>query len=572
MNTSLTPLVEALAPGTPDIEIARATPMRPILSLAEERLGVPAHALIPYGHYKAKLSLDYLASLAERPKGKLILVTAISPTPAGEGKTTTSVGLGDAFNRLGLQTATCLREPSLGPCFGMKGGAAGGGRAQVVPMEDINLHFNGDFHAITAAHNLLAALVDNHLHWSNALDIDPHQIVWKRAIDINDRALRHITIGLGGAAHGVPREDGFDITVASEIMAILCLARDLEDLESRLGRIIIAYRRDGTPVTANDLEAAGAMAVLLKDALQPNLVQSLEHNLAFIHGGPFGNIAHGCSSVMATQAALALNDIVVTEAGFGADLGAEKFIDIKCRQSGLSPDAAVLVCTLRALRFHGGADKTTWDIPDPEAVRLGFDNLRRHVSNLQHFGLSPIVAINSFASDSREEIDLVASLCAGLGVQAVETSHWARGGAGAMALAEALNEQLNTTPAPHIRCLYPDMLPLADKIRTVATEFYGAADIALHPAAARQLQAFEDMGYGDLPVCIAKTQYSFSCDPNVRGAPDGHRLDVREARLSAGAGFVVAVCGDIMTMPGLPRQPAAMRMGLDEKGHVVGLT
>ncbi|GGX98383.1 formate--tetrahydrofolate ligase [Litchfieldella qijiaojingensis] len=571
MNTSLTPLVEALRPGSPDIEIARAVAMRPIMSLAEERLGIPHHALIPFGHYKAKLSLDYLATLADRPQGKLVLVTAISPTPAGEGKTTTSVGLGDAFNRLGMRTTTCLREPSLGPCFGMKGGATGGGRAQVVPMEDINLHFNGDFHAVTSAHNLLAALLDNHLHWGNALDIDPHQIVWKRAIDINDRALRHITIGLGGAANGLPREDGFDITVASEIMAILCLARDLGDLENRLGRIIVAYSRDGSPVTAHDLGAAGAMAVLLKDALQPNLVQSLEHNPAFIHGGPFGNIAHGCSSVMATRAALALSDVVVTEAGFGADLGAEKFIDIKCRQSGLSPDAAVLVCTLRALRFHGGADKTSWGMPNPEAMRQGFGNLRRHVDNLQRFGLSPIVAINTFDSDSREEIDLLQSMCAELGIQAVETSHWAHGGAGAMELAKALSERLEAGGAPHVRCLYPDMLPLIDKIRTLATELYGAADIALHPAAARRLQDFEEMGYGDLPVCIAKTQYSFSCDPQARGAPEGHRLDVREVRLSAGAGFVVAVCGDIMTMPGLPRQPAAMRMGLDDQGHVVGL-
>ncbi|MFC3285873.1 formate--tetrahydrofolate ligase [Litchfieldella rifensis] len=571
MNTSLNQLVTALAPGTPDIEIARAVLMRPILSLAEERLGTPAQALIPYGHYKAKLSHDYLASLKECPKGKLVLVTAISPTPAGEGKTTTSVGLADAFNRLGIQAAACLREPSLGPCFGMKGGAAGGGHAQVVPMEDINLHFNGDFHAITSAHNLLAALLDNHLHWGNALDIDPQRIVWKRVIDLNDRALRHITIGLGGAGNGIPREDGFDITVASEVMAILCLANDLDDLEHRLGRIIVAYRRDGSPVTAHNLEAAGAMAVLLRDALQPNLVQSLEHNPAFIHGGPFGNIAHGCSSVMATRAALALNDVVVTEAGFGADLGAEKFIDIKCRQSGLSPDASVLVCTLRALRFHGGADKESWGMPNPDRVRQGFSNLRRHVDNLRHFGLSPIVAINTFDSDSREELDLLKSMCAELGVQALETSHWAHGGAGAMTLAEALSEQLDEAPAPHVRCLYPDRLSLADKIRTVATELYGADDITLHPAAARWLQTFEDLGYGDLPVCIAKTQYSFSCDPQARGAPEGHRLDVREVRLSAGAGFVVAVCGDIMTMPGLPRQPAATRMELDTQGHIVGL-
>lgn len=571
MNTSLNQLVTALAPGTPDIEIARAVPMRPILSLAEERLGTPPQALIPYGHYKAKLSHDYLASLKARPQGKLVLVTAISPTPAGEGKTTTSVGLADAFNRLGVQAAACLREPSLGPCFGMKGGAAGGGHAQVVPMEDINLHFNGDFHAITTAHNLLAALIDNHLHWGNALNIDPNQVCWKRAIDINDRALRHITIGLGGAAHGVPREDGFDITVASEVMAILCLANDLEDLERRLGRIIVAYRRDGAPVTAHDLDAAGAMTVLLRDALQPNLVQSLEHNPTFVHGGPFGNIAHGCSSVMATRAALALNEVVITEAGFGADLGAEKFIDIKCRQAGVYPDAAVVVCTLRALRFHGGADKATWGTPDPDAVRLGFSNLHRHLINLRRFGLQPVVAINTFATDTREEIALVQSLCADLDVQAVEASHWAQGGLGALALAETLEAKLGSGSAPQIECLYPAALPLVDKIRTVATELYGAADIVLHPVAARSLERFEALGYGELPVCIAKTQYSFSCDPNLRGAPEGHTVHVREVRLAAGAGFVVAVCGDIMTMPGLPRQPAAAQMGLDAQGHIVGL-
>jgi len=559
------------APGAPDIEIARAARMRPILPLAEEKLGIPADALEPYGHYKAKISHDYIASLASRPHGKLVLVTAITPTPAGEGKTTTSVGLNDGLNHIGVRSTVCLREPSLGPCFGMKGGAAGGGRAQVLPMEDINLHFNGDFHAITSAHNLLSAMVDNHLHWGNEQALDPRRISWRRVLDMNDRALRRIVAGLGGAAHGVPREDGFDITVASEVMAIFCLSENLADLQRRLGDMIVGLRGDKTPVTARDIGADGAMAVLLKDALQPNLVQTIEHSPAIIHGGPFANIAHGCNSVTATKTALALNDVVVTEAGFGADLGAEKFLDIKCRQSGLRPDAVVLVCTIRALKMQGGAAKSGLDAPDPEAVRRGAANLRRHIANLQQFGLSPIVAINHFVKDTEAEVAVVRELCADMGAEAVLAMHWAEGGQGAADLARAVMAALEQ-PAPEVELLYPDEMGLADKVRTVATRLYGAADISVSDAAKRSFAEFEALGYGHLPVCIAKTQYSFSADPALLGAPEGHVLPVREARLSAGAGFVVAVCGDIMTMPGLPRRPAALEIGLDADGRIKGLS
>jgi formate--tetrahydrofolate ligase len=558
-------------PGSPDIEIARAVAPLPILPLAQHRLGLPAQALIPYGHYKAKISLEHIEELAGKAPGKLVLVTAITPTPAGEGKTTTSIGLGDGLNRLGVRTAVCLREPSLGPCFGLKGGAAGGGRAQVIPMEDINLHFNGDFHAITTAHNLCAAMLDNHLHWGNELDIDPRRVTWRRVVDLNDRALRNIVVGLGGPAHGVPRECGFDITVSSEIMAILCLAGSLPDLQRRLGDMIVARRRDLSPVTARDLGAAGAMTVLLKDALQPNLVQSLEHNPVLIHGGPFANIAHGCNSVMATRSALAISDVVVTEAGFGADLGAEKFLDIKCRHAGLWPDAAVLVCTVRALKMQGGVPKERLAAPDVAALREGAANLSRHIRNLQRFGLSPLVAINRFPTDSDEEIAALKAVSRELGADAIAATHWAEGGDGAAELARAVMDKL-AGETPEVRYLYPDDMPLAEKIRTVATEMYGAADVSVAPAAMRQLEEFEKLGYGHLPVCIAKTQYSFSADPAEKGAPEGHVLPVREARLAAGAGFVVAVCGDIMTMPGLPRQPSALGIGLDDDGRIVGLS
>ena len=558
------------APGAPDIEIARAAQINPILPIAQARLGITPEALIPFGHYKAKLSLDFIASLADRPNGKLVLVTAITPTPAGEGKTTTSVGLSDAFNRIGLNSIVCLREPSLGPCFGMKGGAAGGGRAQVIPMEDINLHFNGDFHAISSAHSLLAALIDNHLQWGNALNIDPRRVVLRRVVDMNDRALRNITIGLGGTADGVPRESGFDITVASEVMAILCLATDLKDLQRRLGDIIVAQTHDKAPITARDLQADGAMAVLLRDALQPNLVQTIEHNPAFIHGGPFANIAHGCNSVMATQSALKLADVVVTEAGFGADLGAEKFFNIKCRQSGLRPDAVVLVATVRALKMQGGVAKADLGIPDVAALERGAVNLARHIENLQKFGLTPVVAINHFIKDSAEELAALKAVCSRYGARCAVARHWAEGSAGAEELAREVKAQLAESPTK-VQLLYPDDMPLAQKIETVAREIYRADGIALSSSAASNLADFEKLGYGKLPVCIAKTQFSFSTNPALIGAPSGHTLEVREVRLSAGAGFVVAVCGDIMTMPGLPRHPAANGIGLDERGQIVGL-
>ncbi len=558
-------------PGTPDIEIARAARMLPILDIARERLGLESEALVPYGHHKAKLSLPFVDALKEREPGKLVLVTAITPTPAGEGKTTTSVGLNDALNAIGLKSSACLREPSLGPCFGMKGGAAGGGRAQVIPMDDINLHFNGDFHAITAAHGLMSAILDNHIYWGNEQKIDSRRVSWKRVVDMNDRALRNITIGLGGPAHGIPREDGFNITVTSEIMAILCLAENLTDLQERLGKIIVAQRRDKSPVTVDDLGTAGAMAVLLKDAMAPNLVQSLEHNPVFIHGGPFANIAHGCNSVIATRAALALSDVVVTEAGFGADLGAEKFLNIKCRQSGLWPDAVVLVATVRALKMHGGVSKGSLAHPTPDAVRAGASNLKRHVENMKAFGLTPIVAINHFVTDTPEEVEAVMSICKSLGVEAIVARHWAEGSDGTIDLARAVARRLEE-PAASGAFTYDNDTLLADKIRAVASQVYRAGDVEIVPSALRRLKEFEDLGYGHLPVCIAKTQYSFSADPKAIGAPTGHSLFVREVRLSAGAGFVVAMCGDIMTMPGLPRHPAALDIGFDEAGEIIGLS
>lgn len=558
-------------PGAPDIAIARAAQPQPMLLLAQQRFELSSNALIPYGHYKAKLALEACARPDNTRRGRLVLVTAVTPTAAGEGKTTTSIGLNDGLNRIGVASTLCQREPSIGPSFGMKGGATGGGRAQVIPMEDINLHFNGDFHAIGAAHNLLAAILDNHLHWGNELDIDPRQVSWRRVVDMNDRALRYINVGLGGPAHGLPRESGFDITVASEVMAVLCLADDLTDLERRLARIVVARRRDGSPVSAQDLGVAGALGALLKEALQPNLVQSLENNPVFVHGGPFGNIAHGCSSLIATRSALALSDVTVTEAGFGADLGAEKFIDIKCRQSGLRPDAAVLVCTVRALKLQGGASKTALATPDVAALRAGVPNLERHIMNLKQFGLRPVVAVNRFPSDSAEELAELEAICAGLGSPVVAATHWAEGSDGATALAQAVVEQLDAGEEP-AALLYPDSMPLAEKIDTLATRLYGAAGVSMAPPAARQLRDIEQLGYAHLPVCIAKTPYSFSADPALLGAPSGHVLPVREVRLAAGAGFVVAVCGDVMTMPGLPRRPSALDMGLDASGQIYGLS
>ncbi|EYD71130.1 formate--tetrahydrofolate ligase [Limimaricola hongkongensis] len=552
-----------------DIEIARAADKLPIREIGA-RLGIDEADLLPYGHDKAKISQRFIDSLKGRPDGKLILVTAINPTPAGEGKTTTTVGLGDAINRIGRRAAICIREASLGPNFGMKGGAAGGGYAQIVPMEDMNLHFTGDFHAITAAHNLLAAMIDNHIYWGNALEIDTRRIVWRRVMDMNDRALRQITASLGGVMNGFPREAGFDITVASEVMAILCLATDLTDLQNRLGDMIVAYRRDKTPVFARDLDADGAMTVLLRDAMQPNLVQTLENNPAFVHGGPFANIAHGCNSVIATRTALKLADFVVTEAGFGADLGAEKFFDIKCRKAGLHPDAVVLVATIRALKMNGGVAKEDLARADPEAVARGCANLGRHLSNLKGFGVPVVVAINHFEGDGDAETAVVTDYVRQHGAEAVLCRHWAEGGKGAEALAErvvALAESGASSFAP----LYEEQMGLFDKIDTIARRIYHA-DQAIADAKIRdQLHAWEAQGYGHLPVCMAKTQYSFTTDPTRRGAPTGHDVPVREVRLSAGAGFVVAVCGEIMTMPGLPSRPAAEKIRLSETGHVEGL-
>jgi len=553
-----------------DIEIAQQATPRRIVELAQARLGLAAEHLEPYGHFKAKITPQGLRGLQGRPDGKLVLVTAISPTPAGEGKTTTTVGLGDALNRLGHPAVVCLREPSMGPVFGLKGGAAGGGHAQVVPMEDINLHFTGDFAAVALAHNLLAALIDNHVHHGNALGLDVRRITWKRVMDMNDRALRDITVGLGGPANGFPREDGFDIVVASEVMAILCLCDDLADLRQRLGRIVVGQNRDGLPVTAAQLGAHGAMAALLKQAVLPNLVQTLENNPALIHGGPFANIAHGCNSVIATRAALKLADYTVTEAGFGADLGAEKFIDIKCRSAGLKPDAAVLVATIRALKYHGGVERPQLGLEDAEAVERGLRNLERHLATLREaFGLPCVVALNHFSLDTPAEIDIVRRHCDALGVTMVVCRHWAEGGAGAADLAHEV-VRLCATPS-QAAPLYGDELPLWEKLRLVATRVYRAADIHASGAVRNQIQALQDGGHGRLPVCIAKTPYSFSSDPARRGAAEGHVVEIRAVRLAAGAGFVVAICGDILTMPGLPRVPAALAIDIDADGRIVGL-
>jgi len=550
-----------------DIEIARAATKLPIAQIAE-KLGIGAGEILPYGHDKAKISRDFIDGLAGRPQGRLILVTAINPTPAGEGKTTTTIGLGDALNRIGHRATVCIREASLGPNFGIKGGAAGGGLAQIVPMEDMNLHFTGDFHAITSAHNLLAAMLDNHIHWGNALDIDPRRITWRRVMDMNDRVLRDAVVGLGGPANGVPRETGFDITVASEVMAILCLADDLEDLQARLARIIVAQTRDGRPVTARDLQADGAMTVLLRDALQPNLVQTLENNPALVHGGPFANIAHGCNSVIATRTALRLSDFVVTEAGFGADLGAQKFLDIKCRKAGLAPAAAVLVATVRALKMNGGVGRADLGVEDVAAVRAGSANLIRHIRNLRAYGLPLVVAINHFVTDTPAEIAAVQDAASSEDVRAILCRHWAEGGAGAEELARELTA-LTAEPSG-FRLLYPDDMPLWEKIETICTRIYGAARVEAPPAVRARLIAWQE-NHGHLPICMAKTPYSFSADPPALGAPSGFTIPVREVRLAAGAGFIVAICGDIMTMPGLPREPAANRIGLDAAGRIEGL-
>jgi formate--tetrahydrofolate ligase len=553
-----------------DIEISQAATMRPVIEIAKERLGIPPESVLPYGHYKAKISLDYIDTLKKKPDGKLILVTAITPTPAGEGKTTTTVGLGDALNAIGKNAVICIREPSLGPCFGVKGGAAGGGYAQVVPMEDINLHFTGDFHAIGAANNLLAALIDNHVYWGNALDIDTRRITWRRAVDMNDRALREIVTSLGGAANGYPREAGFDITVASEVMAIFCLASDLADLQRRLGQIQIGQTRDKKAVTAKDLKAAGSMAALLKDALAPNLVQTLENNPAFIHGGPFANIAHGCNSVIATKAALKLGDYVVTEAGFGADLGAEKFFDIKCRKAGLNPDCVVLVATIRALKMHGGVAKDALKSENVEALEKGFANLKKHVENLQRYGVPVIVSINRFSTDTDAEVALLNSLCQPLGVKCVLADHWAAGGEGATDLARIVVETIAKTPSK-FKPLYPDDMKLWDKVKTIAQEIYGASDITADKSVKDRLAELEKEGFGKFPICVAKTQYSFSTNPDAKGAPSGFTIPIREVRLSAGAEFIVVVCGDIMTMPGLPKVPAANTIELTADGRITGL-
>ncbi len=552
-----------------DIEIARAAHALPICDIAE-KIGIPGDAVMPYGNTKAKIDPGYIASLQDRPDGKLILVTAISPTPAGEGKTTTSVGLHDGLSRIGKKSIVCLREPSLGPCFGMKGGAAGGGHAQVIPMEDINLHFTGDFHAIGAAHNLLSALIDNHIYWGNASQLDSRRIAWKRVVDMNDRALRSIANSLGGPGNGFPREDGFDITVASEVMAIFCLSRDLEDLQQRLSKIIIGYTREREPVTAEAVNAPGAMAVLLKDAIAPNLVQTLENNPALIHGGPFANIAHGCNSVIATKTALKLADYVVTEAGFGADLGAEKFFDIKCRSAGLSPDAAVIVATIRALKMHGGVALADLGNENVEAVAAGCSNLARHIRNVKSFGVPVVVAINRFSADTDAEVARVTEAAEQYGVTAIDCTHWADGGAGTEELAHhvvKMTDANNSQFAP----LYDSDMPLWDKMRTIATRIYGAEDIIADKKVRDQIDQFQDGGFGNLPICVAKTQYSFSTDPNLKGAPSGHVVPIREVRLSAGAGFLVFVCGEIMTMPGLPRVPAADKIHIDAEGLIQGL-
>jgi len=549
-----------------DIEIARQATLKPITEVAE-KAGLSADMLIPYGKYKAKVDTS---TLPDAPDGKLILVTAINPTPAGEGKTTTSVGLSDALHRIGKKTLLCLREPSLGPCFGVKGGGAGGGKSQVMPMDEINLHFTGDFHAITSAHNLLSAMIDNHIYWGNALEIDLRRVVWRRVLDMNDRALRQIVGPLGGVSNGFPRETGFDITVASEIMAILCLASGLEDLQKRLGDIIVAYRRDKSPVYCRDIKADKAMTVLLKDAILPNIVQTLENNPAFLHGGPFANIAHGCNSLIATKTALKMADYVVTEAGFGADLGAEKFMDIKCRIGGLKPDAIVLVATVRALKMNGGVAKKDLENPNADAVRKGAVNLERHIENVKKFGITPTIAINHFYLDTDEELAVIEEMAKKYGADAVICKHWADGSAGAEELAQIVSKKADAG-APEFKPLYPDEMPLAEKITTVATEIYRAANVVISPAISKQLKQWEEMGYGKYPICMAKTQYSFSTDPTKLGAPTGHDIEVAEVRLSAGAGFVVAICGGIMTMPGLPKVPSAENIYLDENGEIEGL-
>jgi formate--tetrahydrofolate ligase len=553
-----------------DIEIAQAAKPKRIVDVAKERLGVAPENLEPYGHYKAKVSMDYIKTLKDNKNGKLILVTAINPTPAGEGKTTTTVGLTDALNFIGKKAMCALREPSLGPCFGVKGGAAGGGYAQVIPMEDINLHFTGDFHAITSAHNLLSALIDNHIYWGNALGIDSRRVAWRRVMDMNDRALREIVCSLGGVANGYPREAGFDITVASEVMAIFCLATDLEDLKRRLGDIIVAYTRERKPVRARELHADGAMTALLKDAIAPNLVQTLEGTPAFIHGGPFANIAHGCNSVSATTTALKLADYVVTEAGFGADLGAEKFLDIKCRKAGLKPDCVVIVATIRALKMHGGVKKDDLKKENLQALEAGMANLQRHVENIKKYNLPAVVSINRFSADTDAEINLVKEKCKALGVEALMADHWAMGGEGAADVARAVVKIIDEGKA-NLKYLYPDEMPLFEKVRTIAKEIYRADDATAEKAVKDQLKTWEEMGFGKLPVCIAKTQYSFSTNPDAKGAPTGFNIPVREVRLSAGAEFIVAICGEIMTMPGLPKVPSADSIDVNAQGKIVGL-
>ncbi len=553
-----------------DIEIARAANKIHIRDVAA-KVNIPEENLIPYGHDAAKINFDFIKKSQSNPDGKLILVTAINPTPAGEGKTTTSVGLNDGLNKIGKKSIVCLREPSLGPCFGMKGGAAGGGYAQVVPMEEINLHFTGDFHAITAAHNLLSSLIDNHIYWGNDLQIDQRRITWGRVVDLGDRSLRKVNVNLGGVSNGFPREDKFDITVASEIMAIFCLANDINDLQKRIGDIIIAYKRDKSPIYARDVKADGPMTVLLKNALMPNLVQTLENNPAIIHGGPFANIAHGCNTVIATKAGLKLADYVVTEAGFGADLGAEKFLDIKCRKAGLTPSVVVIVATVRALKSHGGVEKADLNNENVSAVEKGFENLQRHIENIQSFGLQPVVAINSFTLDTKAEGKVISDGCEKLGVKAILCSHWANGGDGTLELAEEVVKISESSDPSKFKFMYEDNVSLEEKIRSVAQKIYRADDIVIDKSVSDQLKGFEENGYGKLPICIAKTQYSFSTNPSLRGAPNGFTVPVREVRLSAGAGFIVVVTGQIMTMPGLPKIPSANSIMLDEKGLIQGL-
>ncbi|MFM9152826.1 MAG: formate--tetrahydrofolate ligase [Methylocystis sp.] len=558
-----------LAPKS-DIEISQNAKMRPIVDVAREKLGIPAEFVQPYGHYKGKISLDYIASLESKPEGKLILVTAITPTPAGEGKTTTTVGLTDGLNHIGKKALCCLREPSLGPCFGVKGGAAGGGYAQVVPMEDINLHFTGDFHAIGAANNLLAALIDNHVYWGNSLGLDTRRISWRRVVDMNDRALRSIVSSLGGVSNGFSREDGFDITVASEVMAIFCLASNFSDLQKRLGNIVVGQTREKKNIRASELKAAGSMAALLKDAIAPNLVQTLENNPAIIHGGPFANIAHGCNSVIATKSGLKLADYVVTEAGFGADLGAEKFFDIKCRKAGLKPDITVIVATIRALKMHGGVAKDDLKGENVAAVESGFANLKRHIANVRKFGVPVLVTVNKFSSDTSAEMATLERLCKSEGVDCVVSDNWGSGGEGAADLARAVISTIDAQPS-NFKPLYAEELPLAEKVRTIAKELYGANDIAYDSSVKARFAELEKEGFGHLPVCIAKTQYSFSTDQNAKGAPSGFTIPIRELRLSAGAEFVVVVCGDIMTMPGLPKTPAANNIEVGGDGRISGL-